>query len=347
MERSFGPASGLSQRLGLAMKLTLRPFVANWRPTPRGIRLARLIFEPGTALPALRGTQIDKRLVGGAPGEWTVAPRAREVDHNERVILYLHGGGFVIGSARTHRNLVSRISHVTATPVFSVDYRMAPQATLTASRSDAVAAYRGLIEAGHPADSIVLAGDSAGGGLALYVALHAIEQGFGVPAALVLLSPWVDLTSTSESIHTNAGSDFFIGSQVLGRIAHALVPDPAQRAHWHNSPLHAPDALLAQLPPTLVQVGGAEVLRDEGIELGRRIGAAGGAAEVQTYDGQGHVVAVWSGTPEARRATKEIARWLREALPPLRRPSAPSEADLDAATAPRDPRSAGPGAFPG
>lgn len=332
VERLFGPASPASRRMARALRLTMYPVVGLWRPTSRGIKLARKAFDPGATWPPIRGTRFQRRVIGGVVVEWTVAPRATETDEHERVIMYLHGGGFVVGSPRTHRNMVSRLSHVTATPIASVDYRMAPEASIQASRSDALAVYKGLLESGYPPEAIVVAGDSAGGALAAYVALAAIEQGLGVPAAAVLLSPWLDLTTGGESRTTNASTEFFIGGEVLDRIARVLVPDPAERELWPNSPVNAPPALLAKMPPTLIQVGGAEALADDGVLMARRIGSAGGRAELQSYDGQGHVVALWSGNPDARRALKEIASWLKETLPWDREPSAPSDEDIEQAT---------------
>lgn len=318
--------------MAAAFRFTIHRTVSAWRPTSRGIKIARRAFDPGTTVPPIRGTRFQRRMIGGVPVEWSVALRAAEVDEHERVILYFHGGGFVMGSPRTHRNLVSRLSHVTATPVASVDYRMVPEASIQASRADALAVYKGLLESGYPPEAIVTVGDSAGGNLAAYVALASIEQGLPVPAAQILLSPWLDLTSGGPSRVTNAGTEFFLGGEVLSRIAHVLVPDHHERYDWHNSPLHAPAEMLRQLPPTLIQIGSAEVLADDGVSMARAIGEAGGRAELQTYDEQGHVVALWAGNPDARRALKEIALWLREVLDDDREPSAPTDEVIDEAT---------------
>lgn len=347
VERTFGPASPASKRMAKVMRITMHPIVSAWRPTTRGIKLARKGFDPGATWPPLRGTRFTRRIIGGVPVEWSVAPRATEADEHERVILYLHGGGFVLGSTRTHRNIVSRLSHVTATPVASVDYRMAPEASIQASRSDAVAVYRGLLESGYPPEAIVVMGDSAGGGLAAHVCLAAIDRGLPVPAALVMLSPWADLTTGGPSRTANAGTEFFIGGTALDRIARVLVPSEAERELWVNSPVNAPPEMLAALPPTLVQVGELEVLLDDGVTMARRIGEAGGRAELQIYDGQGHVVALWSGNPDARRALKEIALWLREALPADREPSVPSDGAVAEAADAGSPLDAARQGFPG
>ncbi len=347
--RVFGPASPASVRTARAVRKTIYPIVNLWRPTRRGIAFARRLFDPPITVPPVPGTKLSQRRIGGVPVEWTVSTRADEAEHRERVILYLHGGGFVFGSPRTHRNLVSRLSHVTATPAASVAYRMIPEATLTASQHDALAVYKGLIADGHRPESIVVAGDSAGGGLAAYVALAAVEQNLGTPAALILLSPWLDLGPGGPSRNDNHATEYFIAGDVLDRIARVLVSDRVTRESWPASPAAAPDDLLRALPPTLIQIGDGEILADDGRRFAERIGAAGGHAELQIYEGQAHVVAAWAGNTEARRALKEISGWLTASLPADREPTAPTAAEIDAATATPgpdmpDPR---PGLFPG
>ena len=252
-------------------------------------------------------------------------------------MLYLHGGGYVVGSPRTHRSLTSRFSHVLKTPVASVHYRMAPEVSIRDTFADAVAAYRGLLESGTPAEGIVVAGDSAGGGLAAGVALAAIEHGLPAPAALVLLSPWLDLENTGGSHESNFDAESFIGGEVLHRISRALLPNAADRRDWRVSPYHAPDEMLRQLPPTLIQVGTAEVLLDDSVGFATRMAAAGGTVELERFVDQGHVVAMWTGIPEARRALKEISAWVRAAMPEALEPSRPTEAQIAEAATPDAP----------
>ncbi|MBJ7470777.1 MAG: alpha/beta hydrolase [Solirubrobacteraceae bacterium] len=339
VERRFGPASPTSVRTRRVMRATIYPTVAAFRPTARGINFGRRAL--GAPSPPLRGTQLERTTLGGVPVEWTRSPRAIDVDPRQRVVLYIHGGGFVICSPATHRNLSSRISQVLSTPLVSVDYRMVPEGSIQTSQADALSAYRGLLDDGIPPEAIIVAGDSAGGNLAAHAVLTAQEQGLPAPAAMILLSPWVDLTTAAGSRQTNAKTESFIGGGVLDRIAKAIVPDAHERAHWRNSPINASPAQLAALPPTLIQVGDAEVLLDDGVEMGRRIGAAGGTVEVQTYEGQGHVVAMWRANPEAKRALREMAAWVREVFPDERDPEAPSDAVIaDAVGQPSGPSGA-------
>jgi acetyl esterase/lipase len=228
-------------------------------------------------------------------------------------VLYLHGGGYVFGSPRTHRNLVSRISHVTGLAALSLDYRLPPVATLPAPVEDALGAYRHLLDAGHAAERIVVAGDSAGGNLALALALHALEAGLPGPAALVLLSPWADLTNTAPSMVRNAPYDPFLPPAALRRAARTALAG-ADPADWRVTPLHAPDALWNALPPALIQVGSTEVLYDDAARTAHRLAGAGIATELQVYERQPHVVPMWTGTPEARSALREIGRFVAGAL---------------------------------
>lgn len=346
VRRDFGPASPQSARTARFMRATIFPWVSAFRPTTRGVKLAQRTMNAPTF--PLRGTKVERRTVGGIPVEWTTAPRAKDVDPAIRVVLYIHGGGFVFGTPGTHRNLVSRLSQVLSAPVVSADYRMVPTGSIQTSQRDAVDAYRGLLDEGIPADAILVAGDSAGGNLATHVVLCAAEQGLPKPAGLILLSPWLDLGPGGPSRKTNLHTESFIGGDVLSRIARALVPDERERLDWHNSPINATPAQLAALPPTLIQVGGAEVLLDDGVSFAERIGTAGGNVELQWFEGQGHVVAMWNANPEARRALKEIAVWVRSVFPDHRDPAMPSDETIrEAVESGGSTAHSAPGAFPG
>jgi monoterpene epsilon-lactone hydrolase len=333
--RAFVPASGQTIALEQALRRTWIPLARSWRMTPRGLRMLQRATEPGRRVPVLRGTVVEHLRVAGLPAEWVRGPRAlgAAAHRDERaVMLYLHGGGYVFGSPRTHRNLVSRLSHISGLPVLALDYRLPPVATLPAPIEDALAAYRHLLDEGHAPERIVVAGDSAGGHLALTLALHAAEAGLPAPAALVLLSPWTDLGMSGDSIVRNAALDPFLPPIALRRAARIALAG-ADPADWRSSPLFAPEALFAQLPPTLVQVGSTEVLYDDAARTAQRIAGAGVRAELQIYERQPHVVPLWTGTPEARTALREIARFLAAVLDPRDAAAPPSERDAAAAAA--------------
>jgi monoterpene epsilon-lactone hydrolase len=333
--KAFMPASRQTIALERVLLRTWNPIARNWRMTPRGVRLLQRTTEPGRRVPVLKGSVVEHLRVAGLPAEWVRGPRALgAAAHRDdsAVVLYLHGGGYVFGSPRTHRNLVSRISHVSGLPVLALDYRLPPVATLPAPIEDGLAAYRHLLDEGHAPQRIIVVGDSAGGHLALTLALHAAEAGLPGPAALVLLSPWTDFTLSGESIVRNAAADPFLPPIALRRAARVALAG-ADPSDWHSSPLFAPERLFSALPPTLVQVGSTEVLYDDALRTAQRIAGAGVLAELQVYERQPHVVPLWNGTPEARTALREIGRFIASALDPRDAPAPPSERDAEAAAA--------------
>ena len=350
-----GPASQQTRALERTLRRTWIPLARSWRLTPRGIRLLKRVTDPTGRVPVLRGTRVEPARVGGRPAEWVLAPRAREqlallggdrvaargpaaataaVADGAPIVLYLHGGGYVFGSPRTHRSLVSRLSHVTGLAALSLDYRLPPEATLPAPTEDALAAYRQLLDEGRDPGRIVVAGDSAGGNLALSLALHAAEAGLPRPAALVLLSPWADLSLSHDSFTRNALLDPFIPPAALRRFARvattpAFARDPAD---WRASPIFAPEELWrAAMPPTIVQAGSTELLLDESRAVAERVAAAGQRAELHVFDRQPHVVPLWAGTPEARTALHLIGRFTTSVLAPQSAPEPPTIADAGAA----------------
>jgi acetyl esterase/lipase len=330
------PASRQTAALERTLRRTWTPVARNWRMTPRGLRMLRRVTEPPRSrVPVLRGSVVEHLYVAGLPAEWVRGPRALGASaHGDdgAVVLYLHGGGYVFGSPRTHRNLVSRISHVTGLPVLALDYRLPPVATLPAPIEDALAAYRHLLDEGHAPERIVVAGDSAGGHLALTLALHAADAALPAPAALVLLSPWTDLTMSGASMVHNATLDPFVPPIALRRAARIAL-NGADPTDWRSSPLFAPEPLYRALPPTLLQVGSTEVLYDDALRTAQRIAEAGVRAELQIYERQPHVVPLWNGTPEARTALREIGRFTTAALDPSDAPGPPSAQDAAEASA--------------
>jgi epsilon-lactone hydrolase len=334
--QTFMPASRQTVALEQALRRTWIPVARNWRMTARGLRILQRVSEPPRRrVPILKGSVVEHLHVAGLPAEWVRGPRALGASahgDDRAVVLYLHGGGYVFGSPRTHRNLVSRISHVTGLPVLALDYRLPPVATLPAPIEDALAAYRHLLDEGHAPERIVVAGDSAGGHLALTLALHATEAGLSAPAALILLSPWTDLGMSGASIARNATLDPFLPPIALHRAARIALAG-ADPSDWRSSPLFAPEPLFRALPPTLLQVGSTEVLYDDALRTAQRIAEAGVRAELQVYERQPHVVPLWAGTPEARTALREIGRFAAAVLDPSDVPAPPTEQDAATAAA--------------
>jgi epsilon-lactone hydrolase len=202
-----------------------------------------------------------------APAEWLVPASTRR----EVVVLYLHGGGYVIGSPRSHRHLAAAIAGAGLARALLLDYRLAPEHPFPAALDDAVAAYRWLLDQAIRPGRLVIAGDSAGGGLAVATLVALRDRGLPLPAAGVCISPWVDLTCRAASYARNAAVDPIVRPGIVAEMAQAYLAgaDP-------TTPLASPLwADLRGLPPLLIQVGSDEVLLDDATELAERGTAAG------------------------------------------------------------------------
>ena len=233
---------------------------------------------------------------------------ARGAKAKSVLVLYLHGGGYVMGSLATHRNLAARVSRATAGRALLLDYRLAPEHPFPAALEDAVAGYRWLLSEGHDPGRLALAGDSAGGGLVLATLVLLRTSGDSLPAAAVCLSPWTDLALTSESMETRADSDPAVDRVTLQHWAEHYLggSDPL---HPLASPLYAD---LAGLPPLLLLVGTAEVLLDDAARVARKAVVAGVEVVHEQWPELGHVFAAYANTPEAAEAVALIGGFLDE-----------------------------------
>jgi acetyl esterase/lipase len=236
-------------------------------------------------------------------GEWLAAPRTR----TDRVILYLHGGGYVSGSLLTHRALMGHLSRHANARVLALDYRLAPEHPYPAAIEDAWAAYWWLLGQGYAADRIVVAGDSAGGGLTLALLLALRDAHVPLPAAAICFSPWVDLALTGASLHKNGATDY-INTEILQATAQMYL-DGRDPRNPLVSPLYGD---LHGLPPLLIQVGSAELLYDDGRRLAQRARRAGVAVQFEAVPGMVHVwqFMYWI-EPKARQAVQRAGRFAR------------------------------------
>lgn len=245
---------------------------------------------------------------GGVAGEWVVAPEAGD----DRVILYLHGGGYCMGSPSSHRRLVAALSAQAKARVLSLDYRLAPEHPYPAAVHDAVAAYRWLLNQGVSASRIAISGDSAGGGLTLATLLALRDAGDPLPAAAVPLSPWTDLEGTGETTKTNASVDRMVNLDGLKEYADWYA-DGADMRQPTVSPLHGD---FTGIPPLLLQVGGAEVLLDDTLRVAERAKAAGVDVTLEVWDDMPHVFQAFTGMlPEADQAIAVIGDYLKLRIP--------------------------------
>jgi phosphinothricin tripeptide acetyl hydrolase len=215
------------------------------------------------------------------PAEWLTPPAVR----TDAVVLYLHGGGYVIGSPRSHRHLAAAIARAAGARALLLDYRLAPEHPFPAALEDAVAAYSWLLGQGVAPGRIVLAGDSAGGGLTVAALIALRERRLPAPAGGICISPWVDLTCSGAIYATKAAADPIVTRDGVAALAQAYVGSGDLKAPL-TSPLYAD---LRGLPPLLVQVGSEEVLLDDARQLGARARAAGVDVTVEEWPAMIHV----------------------------------------------------------
>lgn len=260
-----------------------------------GMRNAYDAFAANDPLPEI-ATQSDIEL--GGVSCLGVLPKGADGDH---VILWLHGGGFAMGSSRSHKGLASQVAARARTAAILPDYRLAPEHRHPAALEDCVAAYLALLGEGIAANRLVLAGDSAGGGLAVAVALRLRDIGASRPAGLMLLSPWVDLANRGWSHTAKAQRDPFLTSAGLAARARDYLGE------GHFSLL---DADLRGLPPTYIQTGEAEILMSDSTALAERLGAAGVPLTLEIWPEMFHVFQARYGMlSQARQAIDRLGHW--------------------------------------
>ncbi|MFT2019344.1 alpha/beta hydrolase [Streptomyces sp. 796.1] len=264
---------------------------------------AQMATDPNPA-----GVRVRPSALGGRPA-LTVEPDGAPV---AGTILYFHGGGWVFGSPATALRLTAALVRRTGIRAVSVDYRLAPEHPYPAAVDDGLAAYRDLLEQGVAPEHIVLAGESAGGGLALTTLLTARDAGLPLPAAAVALSPGLDATFSGESMTTKHDADpLFTRAELVTLVAHYLAgQDPDQ-------PLLSPArrAELAGLPPLLLQVGSNEVLLDDATRFAVRAAAAGVDVQLDVTADVPHVFQTFEGQlEEADAALDRAAAFITAAL---------------------------------
>ena len=237
------------------------------------------------------------------------APAASPVERD--AILLCHGGSFVAGGARTHAAFAAWIARATGADVYLPEYRLAPEHAHPAATDDLYATYRAVLALGHRPERTAVVGDSAGGALAVAMVRSLPEMNVPSPAALVLISPWLDLTLSSASITGNARRDPMLRRSYLEASA-AAYAGGLSRSDPRISPLFAD---LRRLPPTLVQVGSDEILLDDSTRFADRAYAAGVDVELQRFDGWWHDFQALAGSLDgAREALEDLAAFLRRRL---------------------------------
>lgn len=250
--------------------------------------------------------QVEAVTVETLTAEWVSVPQAA----SSQVMLYLHGGGYIMGSCHSHRLLAAALAQATGARVLVLDYRLAPEHPFPAALEDAQAAYRWLVTTGIKPEHIVLAGDSAGGGLALSTLLALRDAGQQLPAKAILLSPWTDLSVSGASYVTRAERDFMITRDYLLAEAHTYLGEQDPR-----TPLASPVfADLHGFPPLLIQVGSDEILLDDATRVAESAQQAGVAVTLDIIEGMWHVwhaAAAVRYFPEGKAAFDQIADFVR------------------------------------
>ncbi len=258
---------------------------------------------------APRRTPRDVRLElvegGGVKGEWHRAATAED----GRTILYLHGGGYVYCSPKSHRGLTFQLAKEARADVFSLDYRMAPEHPFPAAVDDAIAAYQWLLDQGCDPAKLVIAGDSAGGGLTLALLLSCKERGLPMPAGAVLYSPWTDLAATGASLLSNEESDVMFKKIYIKEGAKRYL-DGADPKSPLASPLYAD---LSGLPPILIFVSADEALYNDSTRLHANLIAARDESKLIVEKGLAHVWPLfYPRFPEAGQTIAQSAEFIRE-----------------------------------
>jgi acetyl esterase/lipase len=282
-ERAFGEANAAAGGID-----EVRIVNSQWQAERAGELPTDLRIEPVDA--------------GGIPAEWIYIDGAEETP----VVLFLHGGGYILGAAEENREWVGRVVRALGGRALAIDYRLAPEHAYPAQVEDSHAAYRWLLEQGHEASQVAILGESAGGGLVAATLLSIRDAGDPLPAAAVMTSPFVDFTLSGASLHNN--NDPFVGPEVLNMMLEAGLQGKDPRAH---SPLFAE---LKGLPPLLIQVGTAEAVFDDGRRLSEQAAAAGVDVTFEPWEDMIHL---WHGfpyLPEAQQAVERIAGYLAEHL---------------------------------
>ncbi len=229
-------------------------------------------------------------------------------------ILYLHGGGFQLGSTRTHWRLMADIAAASGCQVLGIDYRLAPDHRFPAQIDDALAAFDWLTAGGYSPDRIAVAGDSAGGGLAMALLLVLKARGDRLPAAAAVMSPWTDMEASGASFETRAAADPIHSRPMIEALARSYLGRAGDPRDPLASPIHGD---LSGLPPLLIQVGDRETVLDDARLLADRARTAGVDVTLEVWDDMIHVFQMYpDDLPEARDAVDRIGRFLRTRLAP-------------------------------
>ncbi|MFI5718474.1 alpha/beta hydrolase [Nocardia sp. NPDC051750] len=284
--------------------LTARRLIAAAPVNAHTLPLARIVLDRAlrAAAPILRGTTAVPVREGRVRGEWVRGPRATRDD---AVVLYVHGGGFVAGSAAGYRGVAARLSTATRLPVFTLDYRLAPEHPYPTAPQDLAAAFRWLMAHGHSPGRIIVAGDSAGGFLAADFVITGTRTGTPAPGGVVLFSPMADLTLAVATGYDGGRADGLLSAGLSRRAVTHFTPDPFELLPVRGKPL----------PPALIHASDTEFFGGDAVTLAERWAATGGVCELQVWRDQMHAFQLLPAlVPETRFAYRSAARFVSAVL---------------------------------
>lgn len=270
-------------------------------------RMRRRINAWSHLLGTAGGTTVQRGTIEQVPAEWLTPKQVAD----GKLLLYLHGGGYVMGGCGTHRQLVSYIGKAAGIRALLPEYRLAPEHPFPAALDDSLAIYRSLLRDGFLPGDIVIGGDSAGGGLAVATLIALRDAGDPLPAAACLLSPWLDLTGSGESMVANADSDPWFEPGHL-----PLLAEKYCRAEEMANPLVSPVfADLTGLPRLYIQACADEILLSDSTRIAEKGRAAGIEVELDLYTGLWHVFQAFARqVPESREAVVRLGAYMRRTL---------------------------------
>lgn len=307
----FGGGSVRSAVLASVLSHTVKPFISVWARVPLAPWPYFAADYLGLALKPVEGTTFERMELPSCKAEVTRTPSVED-----RVIVYLHGGAFVVGGRFLHRQLVSRIAEATRASVIAVEYRQLPNHPVSASVEDGLDAYRYVLDSGVPASQVVIMGDSAGGYLTFQVALAAEEAGLPMPAGLVAMSPLIDFDGTAKVDADSSETCALFPKNCFEGLAQVVTRASLRARQGYALPEPPSRAALHGLPPSLIQVSSAEMVYPDAESMTAALLAAGADVELQVWDHQVHVFQAAAGIlPEGAQAIEEIAGFLDQVIP--------------------------------
>jgi acetyl esterase/lipase len=307
----FGGGGLRSRLLATALANTVKPFISVWARAPLAPWPYFLADYVGLALRTVPGTTYERMELPNCRAEVLRTPSVED-----RVIVYLHGGAFVVGGRFLHRQLMSTIAESTRASVIAVAYRQLPHHPVSASIADALDAYRYVLDSGVPASQVVVMGDSAGGYLTFQLALAAEAAGLPMPAGLVAMSPLIDFDGTAKVDADSSKTCSLFPEHCFDGLAEVVLRASRRAGEAHALPDAPSRAALHGLPPSLIQASTAEMVYPDAEAMTEALLGAGVDVELQVWDHQVHVFqAAAAILPEAAQAIDEIAAFVDAVIP--------------------------------